>query len=331
MMSSSLKKPPKIENVTLWNGVQMPQIAVGTAFFDPKGLHSTGKRYFALLPERAYRSVTLAIEAGIRHIDTAYVYRTHEAIRAVLGGMFASGELTREDVFITSKIFHGDKGIGPKGTALMIDDLSPEEVEKEVTRHFEKSLIELGVGYVDLMLLHWPAQFNSKDALNPQRRLAAWRVLESMYEKGWTRAIGVSNFSEIHLARLMEDGAKVKPMVNQIETSVYNQFDKIIQYCEENDIIIEAYSPLGNGATNMLEDPVILSIAEKHDKNAGQIALRYLVQLGYVVLPRSSSPERLRTNLEIFSFQLDEEDMEQLARLKKISGSWGLPSPYNMS
>merc|ERR1712157_335807 len=189
----------------------------------------------------------------------------------------------------------GIKGIltSPGGTALpRLDDMTPDQVTDAVVAQFEMNLEELGVGYVDSMLLHWPAGWNSKDEGNAARRLAAWKVLENMLERGLARAIGVSNFSEYHIEQLMRDGAKVLPHVNQIEASVYKSWDNIKVYCDEKDIKLMAYSPLGAGSDSLLNDPVLTSIAEDKSVAPSQVARRYLIQKGYTVIPLSSSEER---------------------------------------
>lgn len=181
------------------------------------------------------------------------------------------------------------------------------------------------------MLLHWPAAMGSTSLENAARRLAAWRVLEEAHERGQARAIGVSNFGEHHIAKLMEDGAKVLPMVNQIEASVYKSWDDIKSYCDEQGIKVMAFSPLGLGKEKLLNDHVLKSIAEKKGVTIAQVALRYLIQRGYGVLPLSTSEERMRQNLDLFSFELNDYEMEWLAELKKKDDGIGLPSPYNMS
>jgi len=324
--------------MTLANGVKMPQLAVGTCFRDtvadgttPSSLPSN-PNFFGFLPERTYRSLTVALEMGYRHIDTALVYRSQKAIGSVLATKFASGELQREDLFITTKLFHGSmKGLTRIGSTLELDTMTPEEVTSAIEEQVEVILEELGVGYVDLLLLHWPAVMDSKDEGNPARRLAAWKVLETMLSRGWARSIGVSNFSEDHIERLMADGATVLPMVNQIEASVYLQWDKIADYCREKGIALMAYSPLGLGKQSLLNDPVVAAIADKHKVTPAQVALRYLVQLDYAVLPLSTSKERLGQNMDTFKFSLDEDDMQKLSALKSKNEGIGLPTPYGMS
>ena len=324
----------QIPTVALANGVEMHQLALGTAhLITHQGMIDGNPNFTGMVPERLHRSLTLALEAGMRGLDTALIYRTHHAIRQVLGTWFASGKLLRNNVFIQSKIFHGpvDGKIPTANTHIAdMDSLTPEQVTERVTMQFEQSLVELGVGYVDLMLLHWPAAMGSKDPGNAARRLAAWKVLEDFYQRGWARAIGVSNFSIEHLEQLMNDGATVRPMVNQIEASIYLQFTDIVEYCQKHGIVVQAYSPLGRGLNDITKDSVVTAIAEKYQRNPGQIAMRYLVQLGYAVTFLSSSAERLESNQDIFSFELDEDDMEKLKKLSRPDGSWGLPPPHDM-
>lgn len=325
----------KIPTVTLSNGVEMPQLSLGTAhLITDAGMLEDNPTFTGMLPERLHRSLTLALEAGIRGIDTALIYRTHQAIRQVLADWFASGKLQRSDIFLETKIFHGpvNAKVATAATHLAdLDALTPAQVTEQVSLHFEQSLTELGVGYVDLMLLHWPATMKSTDPNNRKRRLAAWTVLEEYYQHGWARAIGVSNFSVEHLQQLQQDGASVQPMVNQIEASVYLQYSDIVEYCQEHGIVVQAYSPLGRGVKDISQDTVVLPIADKHGKNPGQIAMRYLVQLGYTITFLSSSAERLASNQEIFSFELDENDMKEISTLNRPDGSWGLPPPHDMT
>jgi len=327
-----------IPTIRLSNGVEMPAIAAGMCFRDtvktdtsPSSIPSN-PNFFGFLPEKAYSSFFNALDVGYNHVDTALVYRTQKAIGYVLGNKFMSGEITREDIFITSKIMHGDMpGLTRYGTTLPLDSMEPEDVTIKIEEHFERVLEEVGVGYVDLMLLHWPAIMNSNDKRNAARRLAAWKVLEKMLLRGLTRSIGVSNFNEHHIDQLMKDGAHILPMVNQIEASVYKQYDTIREYCKKQGIAIMAYSPLGLGMKSLLNDPILTSIAKSNDVAVSQVALRYLIQRGYAVLPSSTSRERLKLNLDIFSFELNNEEMRLLKDLSKKDEGIGLPSPYNMA
>ncbi len=341
-----------IPRITLSNGIQMPQLAFGTApRARPGELPSScnNPNFVGFLPEQVPRSLHLALQTGIHHIDTALIYRSHGHIAHVLQRWFMEGRLKREDVFITSKIYHPPSRTGMESTTIDIDNLSVREVEKKVHDQFQQSLIELGVGYVDLMLLHWPssgdAAGQSKDGHNNMsnavtmaeidpikaaKRIAAWKVLEHYYNIGWARAIGVSNFHEEHLQHLMDDGATIKPHVNQIETNVYTQQENIIQYCEDNGIAVMAFSPFGRGVMNMETDDVLTLIGLKHNMSPGQIALAYLLRRGFAVSFSSSSQERMRGNINACSIALDDDDMESLKSLQR-SGSQGLRSPYSLS
>jgi diketogulonate reductase-like aldo/keto reductase len=326
----------RIPSVTLANGVEMPQLSLGAAhLMTQKGHIESNLDFVGFVPEDTYRSVQLGLEAGMRGIEMALIYRSHRAIGHVLGNWFAAGKLKRKDVFLATKVFHGPcPPVATAGTYLgEIDDMTPEDVTEMTTLQFEQSLHEVGVGYFDLVMMHWPASMDSKASAeeNGARRIAAWKVLEKFYKMGWARAIGVSNFNEHHLEQLMKDGAEIRPMVNQIEGSVYLQFDNIVEYCQANNIVVQAYSPLGRQLTNVLHDPVVLQLAQKHNKNAGQIALRYLVQKGYALTCLSSSEERLRSNQDIFFFELDDDDMDKLSELNRPDGSWGLASPYDLA
>ena len=262
------------------------------------------------------------------------------------------GRLSREEVFITSKVYHPPAtSFGIDSTTIDSNALSVDEVTAKMHAHFEKSLVELGVGYVDLMLLHWPsagggvangADSNSDskndkdnmkeiDSSNRAKRLAAWKVLEYYYNMGWTRAIGVSNFHEVHIQHLLDDGATIVPHVNQLETSVYIQHTNIIQYCQQKGIVVSAYSPFGRGIMDMEKDTILLQVAKKHAVSPGQVALAYLTQhLKCAASFYSSSKERMEGNMEACSIELDEEDVKMLGTLQR-SASWGLPSPYTLS
>ena len=334
---SSVESPPTI---ALSNGVLMPELALLSAplSFAP-GETEENHNFVGFLPERVYHSFSAALESGLRHVDTALCYNSHKQVGHVLADYFMRGQITRSDVFITSKIFHPDNngfGLDQDTLPSNVDDMSPQEVADCCTRHFERTLRDIGVGYLDLMLLHWPgprgedsSRVGTEDR-NAANRLAAWQVLEKMYNKGWARSIGVSNFNEIHLERLKRDGAKIVPHVNQIEASIFLQQNKIMEYCKENQILHEAYSPLGRGVNRVASHPTILSIAKKYGKNAGQVALKYLLQKGYAVTFWSSSRERIIANQQLYDFRLDEEVMKTLDSLNVPDGSWGLPSPYDV-
>lgn len=171
---------------------------------------------------------------------------------------------------------------------------------------------------MDLMLLHWPNGGREK-------RLAAWQVLEKLYERGWARAIGVSNFSIGHMEQLQQDGATIVPMVNQIEASVTLQYTDIVEYCKSNNIVPMAFSPFGRGVKELPEE--LQDLASKYDKNVGQIAIKYLLQIGYVVTYLSNSKSHIVSNQNVFDFTLTTKEMDLIHGLNRPDGGWGLPSP----
>mmetsp|Transcript_55728 Transcript_55728/g.135031 ORF Transcript_55728/g.135031 Transcript_55728/m.135031 type:complete len:330 (-) Transcript_55728:118-1107(-) len=321
-----------IPTIKLYNGVEMPQLSLGLAFWNvQKGGVADSPNFIGFLPERVYRSLDVALESGIRSIDTALIYRSHVQIRHVLGNWLAEGKIKREDIFVATKVYHPYNPLATSNTCVGNPDAySPARCAELVEQHIEKSLEELGLGYIDLLFMHWPAQFDSKDPNNGARRLAAWRVFEQYYEMGWIRAIGVSNWTEHHIEQLMKDGAKYKPMVNQVEGNIYLQWSNIVRHCKDNDIAIEAFSPLGHGGA-MLKDSTVSSIAKKHNKDNGQVAMRYLIEKGYAVTFSTTSEKRLVTNQQIFDFKLDDDDMKLLDDLNGKADSTGQPQPYDMS
>jgi diketogulonate reductase-like aldo/keto reductase len=155
-------------------------------------------------------------------------------------------------------------------------------------------------------------------------------ALEIALEAGMTRSIGVSNFNEDHLAELIEDGVQVVPHVNQIEVSPHCQYTKIMDFCKSKGILVEAYSPLGSTVGGVLKDPTIIQIAQKYEKNPGQVVLKYLIQLGCVVLPRSSSEERMRSNMDVFDFEINADDMALISALNRGKSDTN-GSPYDIA
>mmetsp|Transcript_2386 Transcript_2386/g.5166 ORF Transcript_2386/g.5166 Transcript_2386/m.5166 type:complete len:380 (-) Transcript_2386:33-1172(-) len=367
--------------VTLSNGVEMPILALGTAPLSTRGDDTSHfhplNSFHGFLPEQSYRSVHAALEMDISsttnqqvvHIDTALYYRTHPHVRHVLGNALATGKKKRSDVFLTTKVFHpnfGDAfGTEDLGHCMPLDpncEMTYDDVYEFVYRQFQQSLHECGIGFFDLVLLHWPGRNhpNTDAARNAQHRLAAWNVLEHCYSKGWARSIGVSNFSEHHLRELqtLNEAAKqknkteaanandtndkyvaVRPHVNQIEASVFQQHPSILDYCRAHGIVAAAYSPLGRGVTNVATNTVVRGIATKHGGiDVGHVAMKYLLQKGYgCVVFWSTKPERIRSNLDsncgnLHAFDLDETDMAALDGLNRLdgTGTWGLLSPYEI-
>jgi diketogulonate reductase-like aldo/keto reductase len=213
------------------------------------------------------QAVEWALEGGYRHIDTASMYRNEQSVGAALR---CSG-LAREDVFVTTKLMPG---------------------RPSAARELEKTLKRLGLEYVDLYLIHWPL---------PLANARVWRQLELLQERGRARAIGVSNFGRDRLARLVGSAARV-PAVNQVQFSPYHYRRRLLDYCREQGIVFEAYSPLARGQG--LHDPTIADIADRLDRTPAQIMLRWAIQHQAVVLPKSSHRERIRSNARLFDFEL---------------------------
>ncbi len=349
MTTTTASTKPVVE---LSNGVEMPAVALGTAPLMTSDEDSSSfnplNSFEGFLPERCCRSVHALLEmkasAQQVHIDTALYYQTQPHIRTVLGHALGTGQIHRSDVFLTTKIFHMHDPFGQCGFCMPEDpnyEMTYEDVHKFVWQQFKQSLHECGVGYFDLVILHWPGRNhpNTTNAINAQHRLAAWNVLEEAYAKGWTRSVGVSNFSEYHLEELQalneaKKGEKaIRPHVNQIEASVFVQHTGILEYCLKKGIVCQAYSPLGRGVMQVTTNDVVTKIASRHDKDAGQVAMKYLLQKGYgSVVCWTTNVKRVKSNHELFDFQLSDSEMKELDGLNRSDGlgTWGLLSPYTI-
>jgi 2,5-diketo-D-gluconate reductase A len=238
---------------------------------------------FQVPPEDTADVVTRALETGYRHIDTAAAYRNE----AELGQAFHASGLDREDVFITTKCFNTDHGY------------------EEAQHALKQSLEQLGLDHVDLYLIHWPVP--SQD-----RYVETWKAFVEMQAQGLTRSIGVSNFQPAHLRRLIEETG-VTPAVNQVELHPRLQQPGLRREHADLGIVTEAWSPLAQGA--VLDDPVITGIAEEHDVTPGQAVIRWHLQLGNVVIPKSVTPERIEQNLDVFGFHLSDAEMAAIEAL----------------
>ena len=182
---------------------------------------------------------------------------------------------------------------------------------------FEKTLQDLDTDYLDLYLIHWPAsprQYSNWREINSE----TWRALETLYDQGKIRAIGVSNFGVSHLEALLED-CRISPMVNQIEVHPGQNQTEIVDFCRDHDILVEAWSPLGTG--RMLANPVLNEIGEAHDKSAAQVCIRWLLQRGILPLPKSVTPHRIAENIDVFDFELTDEDMNRINEIPYFGGS----------
>jgi len=224
-----------------------------------------------------------AIKAGYRHFDSAQEYHNEQ----MLGKSWRASGKKRDELFITTKI--------------SIRNFRP----KKVHASFEESLTKLQTDYVDLLLLHFPVTVLRKKA---------WKALEEIHAAGGARSIGVSNYTIRHLEEL-STYAKIMPVINQVELHVFLQQPELVKYCQDRNIIIEAYSPLAHARA--MDNQVINDIAKKHGKTYAQVMLRWLIQQRFVILPKSVTPSRIQQNIEIFDFTLDKEDLDKLAKQDK--------------
>jgi len=220
-------------------------------------------------------AVRWALEVGYRHIDTASIYGNEAGV----GRGVKLSRVPREDIFVTGKVWNRDQGYDQTLAA------------------FEASLERLDTDYVDLYLVHWPVAGLYKDT---------WRALETLYESGKVRAIGVSNFLVHHLQDLLQD-ARIRPMVNQVEFHPYLQQPDLQKFCRLNQIQLEAWRPLMKG--KVLQIPELVELGKKYGKNPVQITLRWMIQRGIVAIPKSAQQQHIRSNADIFDFKIDEEDM----------------------
>jgi len=252
---------------------------------------------FHIPPEETQEKVEEALTVGYRHVDTAAAYRNEAGV----GAAIAATGVRREDVFVTTKLWNSEQGYD------------------STLRAFEKSIERLGTGHVDLYLIHWPLP--SRDLF-----LETWRAFERIQEEGGARSIGVSNFRVEDLERL-EREADRRPTVNQIELHPRLQQAELRAWHADHDVATEAWSPLAQG--DLLEDGTIETVAAHHNRTPAQVILRWHLQIGNVVIPKSSDPGRIRENFEVFDFELSEDDMAALERLD--TGERTGPDPETFS
>jgi diketogulonate reductase-like aldo/keto reductase len=267
---------------TLSNGVKIPVVGFGT-WQTPSGAI-------------AVQSVLTALEYGYRHIDCAAIYRNEKSI----GEALKETSIPRDEIFITSKVWNTNRGY-----------------EKTILA-FEKTLADLQLDYLDLYLVHWPA--NAKQYKDSWQQLNAetWRALENLYKSGRIKAIGVSNFLPHHLEPLLGD-CQIMPMVDQIEFHPGYMQQETVDYCKQKNIIVEAWAPLGRG--RLLENETLKSIATKYNKSAAQVCIKWCLQHGTLPLPKSVTPQRIKENLDIFDFKIEEQDMQEINDLPYLGGS----------
>jgi 2,5-diketo-D-gluconate reductase A len=264
---------------------------------DGNKIPQLGFGVFQIPPEETAESVRLALETGYRHIDTAEMYGNE---RETAEGIRAAG-VERGEVFVTSKLANG---------AHQPDD---------ARRAFDRTLSELGFDYVDLFLIHWPLP-----TLYGGDYVSTWRTLEEFKQDGRARSIGVSNFQPEHLERLAAE-ADITPAVNQIELHPYFLNANVREYGESKGIATQAWSPIAQG--DVLDDRLIAEIATKHGRTPAQVVLRWHLERGSIVFPKSTTPERIRENFELFDFELDPDDAARIEELDRGEGGRTGPHP----
>ncbi|GAB3604757.1 aldo/keto reductase [Conyzicola nivalis] len=261
--------PPFSPLITLADGRRIPQLGLGV---------------YKVEDDTAARIVEGAIDAGYRHVDTAKLYFNEAGVGA---GVRASG-IPRDELFVTTKVWNDDHGYD------------------ETLRAFDASLELLGMDYVDLYLIHWPAPKQNK-------YLETWRALETLKRDGRARSIGVSNFTAAHLENLIAHSVET-PVINQVEIQPWLQQRELRDFDAGHGIVTESWSPLARG--RVLGEPTLEAIGEKHGRSSAQVVLRWHVQQGLVVIPKSNSIERIRENSRVFDFELDETDLAAIAALE---------------
>jgi 2,5-diketo-D-gluconate reductase A len=262
-----------VPDVLLNNGQTIPQFGFGV---------------FQIPPADTVEAVSLALEAGYRHIDTAEMYGNEKEV----GEAVRKSGLDRSEVFVTSKLANGAHEPGAARQA------------------FTGTLEALGFEYVDLFLIHWPLPTRYGGDF-----VSTWRALEEFYRDGRARSIGVSNFTAHHLRRLFRE-AEVRPAVNQVEVHPYFTQDELRAFCGEHQIAVEAWSPIARGG-DLLSDPAVTVIARRLGKTPAQVVLRWHIEKGHIVFPKSVTPERIRQNIAIFDFELSGEDVETIGGLNR--------------
>ena len=259
---------------TLSNGVTIPCLGFGT-YKTPQG-------------EVGVRSVQTALAAGYRHIDTAAFYDNETSV----GQAIQASGIPREEIFVTTKVWNTERGYEKAKASILA------------------SLDRLGLDYVDLCLIHWPAiprQYPNWEEINRD----TWKAFTELHRLGKVRAIGVSNFKPHHLKALME--TEVRPMVNQIEFHPGQPQRETLAYCQANGVLVEAWSPMGRG--QLLDHPLLRSLAAQYGKSVAQLCIRWCLQNGFVPLARSVSPEHIKQNLDIFGFEIEPADMVALSEM----------------
>jgi len=256
--------------------------------------------------------VEQAIDLGYRHIDCAFIYGNEKEVGAAIAKKIADGTVKREDLYVVSKLWN------------------TSHEPNEVIPAFQQTMKNLGLTYLDLYLIHWPSAFvggQGNFPLSEKGRVLygytpledTWKVMEELVKKGWTKAIGLSNCNSKQIERIIKKGT-IRPACLQIESHPYLTQDKLIQFCQQRDIQVVAYSPLGSAhrpwgkkeQPTLLDDPKIIAMAQKYKKSPAQIVLRFQVQRGVAVIPKTSNLTRLAENLQVTNFHLSDVDMNTI-------------------
>jgi diketogulonate reductase-like aldo/keto reductase len=248
-------------------------------------------------PRQTTEIVAVALEAGYRSIDTATAYGNEEGV----GAAIATSGIPRDDLFVTTKVWNDDQGRDAAGRA------------------FDASMGKLGLDVLDLYLIHWPADWQDQ-------YVETWETFIELRDRGRVRSIGVSNFKVEHLERIIDETGVV-PVVNQIELHPYLQQHELRSYHADHGIATEAWAPLGKGGP-LLADPVVTGIAAAHDATAAQVVLRWHVQHGHVVIPKSATPARIRSNFEVMSVELTDDEVSAIDALDRGTRVGGDPDSF---
>ncbi|WP_026694462.1 aldo/keto reductase [Peribacillus kribbensis] len=273
------------DTTVLHNGVKMPWFGLGVWRVEDG--------------DEVIHSVKAAIKNGYRSIDTAAVYKNEEGVGEAISQALAETGLSREDLFITSKVWNSDQGY------------------ESTLEAYEASLKRLGLDYLDLYLIHWPVKGKYKDT---------WKAMEKLYNDKRVRAIGVSNFHVHHLEDLLQD-SEIKPMVNQVEYHPQLSQLELREYCKKQGIQLEAWSPLMQGG--LFENEVLKEIASRHNKTVAQVILRWDLQNEVVTIPKSVKEHRIIENADVFNFELNSEDMAAIDELNKNERVGADPDNFN--